>query len=225
MKYVMGIDVGTSGVKCIIIDEKGAVRASDTETYPLSTPHSGWSEQDPADWWDGTLSAVSSVIKTSGVDSADIIGLGFSGQMHGLVALDENDEVIRPAILWNDQRTGRECEEIIEAAGGLNSLLSYTNNTMLTGFTGGKILWVKKNEPDNYKRMKSFLLPKDYIRFLITGEKRTEVSDASGTGLFDVKKRVWSKELIEKAGLDFSMFPDCLESDEEAGDRFAGSRR
>lgn len=218
MKHIMGIDVGTSGVKCIIIDENGAVLASDTQSYPLSTPRSGWSEQNPADWWKGTVAAVSNVVKESGVKSDDIIGLGFSGQMHGLVALDDNDEVIRPAILWNDQRTGAECEEVKETSGGLEGLLSYTNNTMLTGYTGGKMLWVKKNEPENFERIKSFLMPKDYIRFLMTGKKYTEVSDASGTGFFDVEKRKWSEELISKVGLDFSIFPECLESDEEAGE-------
>ena len=191
MKYIMGIDVGTSGVKCIIIDEKGRVIASDTQSYPLSTPQNGWSEQDPADWWRGTKAAIKNVMDTSGISNDDIAGLGFSGQMHGLVALDENDNVIRPAILWNDQRTDKECEEIIEAGGGLEGLLSFINNTMLTGFTGGKILWLKKNEPENYKKMKSFLMPKDYIRFWITGEKYTDVSDGSGTALFDVENRRW----------------------------------
>ena len=217
MSFVMGIDVGTSGVKCIIINEKGEVLASDTQSYPLSTPQNGWSEQDPADWWEGTKKAIKNVIKKSAIDNSEITALGFSGQMHGLVALDENDEVIRPAILWNDQRTSRECDEIIEMAGGLEGLLSYTNNTMLTGFTGGKILWLKKNEPENYKRMKSFFMPKDYIRFMLTGKKFTDVSDASGTGFFDVEKREWSRELIDLVGLDFSAFPQSLESDKPAG--------
>ncbi|MBT3318979.1 MAG: xylulokinase [Clostridia bacterium] len=217
MKYIMGIDVGTSGVKCIIIDEQGKVIASDTQGYPLSTPQNGWSEQDPANWWQGTLTAVKNVVDSSGIGNDDIVGLGFSGQMHGLVALDENDNVIRPAILWNDQRTEAECEEIIEVGGGLEGLLSYTNNTMLTGFTGGKILWLKKNEPENYSKMKSFLMPKDYIRFLMTGQKYTDVSDGSGTALFDVENREWSKPIIEKVGFEFSIFPKCLESDEVAG--------
>ena len=217
MSLVMGIDVGTSGVKCIIINEKGTVLASDTQGYPLSTPQNGWSEQDPSDWWEGTKTAIKNVIASSGVDSTQIEGVGFSGQMHGLVALDSDDNVIRPAILWNDQRTGKECEEIIEMAGGLDGLLSYTNNTMLTGFTGGKILWLKKNEPENYMKMTSFLMPKDYIRFMLTGQKYTDVSDASGTGFFDVEKRQWSKQIIDIVGLDFSTFPESLESDEPAG--------
>lgn len=215
MRYIMGIDIGTSGLKCILIDEKGSVAASVTENYPLSVPKPGWSEQDPAHWRDAAGKAMR---KAAGsVDKRDIIALGFSGQMHGLVALDKDDNVIRPAILWNDQRTQAECDEIIAAAGGLEGLLSYTNNTMLTGFTGGKILWLKKQEPDNFKSMKSFLMPKDYIRFLITGEKDTDVSDASGTGLFDVRTRAWSDKLIALLGFNKSIFPHALESDEIAG--------
>ncbi len=215
MRYIMGVDIGTSGLKCILIDEKGSVVTSVTENYPLYSPKPGWSEQNPSDWWEAAGKAMR---KASGsVDKRDIIALGFSGQMHGLVALDKDDNVIRPAILWNDQRTQEECDEIIAAAGGLEGLLSYTNNTMLTGYTGGKILWLKKHEPENFKSMRSFLMPKDYIRFLITGEKDTDVSDASGTGLFDVCARNWSDELITLLGLEKSVFPQALESDEIAG--------
>jgi xylulokinase len=217
MRYVAGIDVGTSGVKCIIIDESGKVLSSCTENYPLYTPQAGWSEQKPEEWWEATRKAMKDAVAKSGVDSKAVVGLGFSGQMHGLVMLDKQDNVIRPAILWNDQRTEAECTEIIRAAGGLDGLLGYTNNTMLTGFTGGKILWVKKNEPANYAKMDSFLMPKDYIRFRLTGEKATEVSDASGTGLFDVEKRKWSDPLIELLGYPKSIFPKCYESDEVAG--------
>jgi len=217
MKYIAGIDVGTSGVKCIIIDEKGKVVSSATENYPLIIPQDGWSEQNPDDWWNGTKIAMKRAVLESGISNDDIIALGFSGQMHGLVALDENDKVVRNAILWNDQRTQAECDEIIEKAGGLDGLLSYSNNTMLTGFTGGKLLWVKNNEPENYAKTKSFFMPKDYIRFLFTGEKLTEVSDASGTGLFDVSERNWNFDLIEKLGFDKSMFVKCVESDDVTG--------
>ncbi len=217
MKYVAGIDVGTSGVKCIIVGEDGHVAASQTRNYPVSTPKPGWSEQDPADWWEGTCAAMKAAVEQSGVNASDILGVSYSGQMHGLVALDESHNVIRPAILWNDQRTDKECEEIIAAAGGLEGLLSYTNNTMLTGFTGGKIVWVKKNEPDNYAKMRHFMMPKDYIRYLMTGRICTEVSDASGTGLFDVEKRIWSDKLINILGLDKAIFPEAFESDEVAG--------
>ncbi len=137
--------------------------------------------------------------------------------MHGLVALDKDDQVLRRAILWNDQRTSEECDDIIRAAGGLEGLLSYTNNTMLTGFTGGKLLWVRKNEPEVFNRIASFFMPKDYIRFMITGEKATDVSDASGTGLYDVKNRRWSDSLIRLLGFDRALFPKAVESDEIAG--------
>ncbi len=215
MKYIMGVDVGTSGLKCILVDERGKVITSVTESYPLSTPKPGWSEQDPADWGEAAGKAMRKA--ASCVDKNDIAGLGFSGQMHGLVALGHDEEVIRPAILWNDQRTQAECDEIIAAAGGLDGLLSYTNNTMLTGYTGGKILWLKKHEPENYGKMASFMMPKDYIRFLVTGEKATDVSDASGTGFFDVSKRAWSDELISIMGFSKSIFPKVYESDEAAG--------
>ncbi len=217
MRYIAGIDVGTSGVKCIIIDENGAVVSSVTENYPLSTPQEGWSEQDPADWWAGTKKAMKAAVEKSGVDKKDVVGLGFSGQMHGLVALDKDNQVLRPAILWNDQRTQAECDEIIAKAGGLEGLLAYTNNTMLTGFTGGKIVWVKNHEPEVFKKITKFMMPKDYIRFMITGEIGTEVSDASGTGFFNVEKREWSFPLIEKLGLDKNIFPPCVESDEQTG--------
>ncbi len=217
MKYIAGVDVGTSGVKCIIIDEKGAVISSVTKSYPLSIPQTGWSEQDPADWWIGTQKAMKQAIADSGVDNKDITALGFSGQMHGLVAMDKENKVLRPAILWNDQRTQAECDEIIESAGGLEKLLSYSNNTMLTGFTGGKILWVKNNEPEIYKKIENFFMPKDYIRYLFTDKIMTEASDGSGTGLFDVEKRDWNFDLIEKVGLKKDYFVDCIESDELAG--------
>ena len=217
MRYIAGIDVGTSGVKCIVIGEDGSMQASVTENYPCYTPKPSWSEQNPNDWWNATQKAMRQAVAISSVDKKDIVALGFSGQMHGLVALDNQDSVIRPAILWNDQRTEAECEEIIALAGGLDGLLSYTNNTMLTGYTGGKILWLKKYEPENFGRMQSFLMPKDYIRFCITGEKATDVSEASGTGLFDVEKRIWSEELIDRIGFDRSLFPKAYESDEIAG--------
>ena len=211
-KYLMGIDPGTSGVKCIIIDDQGKVVKSSTKTYPLYTPKPAWSEQDPADWWQGTKDAVKEVLE--GFDASQICAIGFSGQMHGLVALDKDNNVIRNAILWNDQRTGEECAEIVAAAGGIDGLVSYTNNNMLTGFTGGKIMWVKKNEPENYAKIAKFFMPKDYIRYCLTGAIATDVSDSSGTGFFNVEKREWSYELIEKLGLDINIFPEVFESDE-----------
>ena len=217
MKYILGIDVGTSSVKCIIIDEDGRIVSSYTDNYPIYTPKAGWSEQKPQDWWEATKKAIRNTIKKDSIIASRISALGVSGQMHGLVALDEEDNVIRPAILWNDQRTQIECKEITEIAGGLKGLLNYTNNKMLTGYTGGKLVWLKKHEPENYKKMSLFLMPKDYIRFKMTGEKATEVSDASGTGLFDVKNRKWSVALIKKLELDINIFPRVYESDDIAG--------
>ncbi len=215
MKYLLGIDVGTSGVKCLVIEESGKVVKSVTKGYPLHTPKPAWSEQDPADWWKGTQDALKELL--ADVDKENIVAIGFSGQMHGLVALDKDLKVIRNAILWNDQRTDAQCHEIISIAGGMEGLVSYTNNNMLTGYTGGKILWLKENEPQNYAKLYKFVMPKDYIRFCLTGEIATDVSEASGTGFFDVKNREWSKDLINKVGFDISIFPKTMESDEVAG--------
>lgn len=217
MKYLIGLDVGTSGAKCIMIDATGKVVASSTQEYPLSAPRPGWAEQAPEDWWQGVVRGLRAILEQAQVDSSDILGLSYSGQMHGLVALDEHDEVIRPAILWCDQRTQKQCDWITEKAGGLDKLLGFTNNRMLTGYTGGKILWLRDEEPDNFARMKCFVCPKDYIRFRMTGELMTDVSDASGTGFFDTKRRCWSEELIGIAGLDMSIFPKAVESTQLAG--------
>ena len=213
--YVIGIDVGTSGVKAIAVDAKGTILASCTEGYPLLTPAPGWTEQDPATWWEATQKAVRNVMAQC--DVSMVRGVGLSGQMHGMVALDEDHRVLRNAILWNDQRTVRQCAEIVEGAGGLDALLEATNNHMLTGYTGGKILWMKQNEPQLYARTRMIINPKDYIRFLLTGTLSTEVSDASGFGLFDVRNNVWNLGLIERLGLDPAMFPPVTESGAVAG--------
>ena len=216
-KLLLGLDIGTSGTKCIICDETGKVLASNTREYPLYTPKPGWAEQDPEDWFEASMEAVKTVLAKSGADAGDIVSVSYSGQMHGLVALNEANEVIRPSILWCDQRTQAECDEITEAAGGLEGLLAYTNNQMLTGYTGGKVLWLKKNEPKNYAAMKVFICPKDYIRFRMTGKIMMDVSDASGTGFYSPEKREWAYELIEKAGLDKAVFPEVVESTACAG--------
>ncbi|MEG0251278.1 MAG: xylulokinase [Christensenellaceae bacterium] len=216
MKYLMGIDVGTSGVKCLVIDKAGTVIKSVTKTYPLNTPKPAWSEQDPADWWKGTKEALKELL--ADVDASKIEAIGLSGQMHGLVALDKDNQVIRNAILWNDQRTDEECAEIIENAGGIKGLVGYTNNNMLTGYTGGKILWLKKNEPENFAKISTFVMPKDYIRYCLTGELSTDVSEASGTGFFNVEKREWASDLVSKIGFDIVMFPKVVESDERTGE-------
>ncbi len=215
-QYVMGIDIGTSGCKTLIIDGQGRVAARAVEEYPLSTPRPGWSEQDPEHWWQAVQSTVRQSLKDFSHVS-DIKGIGLSGQMHGLVALDEDSEVLRPAILWNDQRTGKQCQEIHDAAGGLDGLLNLTNNRMLPGYTGGKILWVRENEPHLFERFKAVLNPKDYIRLRLTGEYATEVSDASGTGLFDVRNREWSIGLLDRLQIPLDWLPRCYESPEVSG--------
>ena len=209
-KILVGVDVGTSGAKCIIADETGKVLASSTKEYPLYTPKAGWAEQNPIDWWEGVKAGLKDILE--GVNKEELVGISFSGQMHGLVALDENNEVIRPSILWCDQRTQKQCDWITEKAGGLEGLLKHTNNRMLTGYTGGKILWLRDEEPENFKKMKVFVCPKDYIRLKMTGNIAIDVSDASGTGFFNTKDRVWADELIEIAGLDKSIFPEAVES-------------
>ena len=217
-KYLLGIDIGTSGTKTILCDSEGAVVSSKTVEYPLETPHPGWTQQNPADWWNATVETIKAVVEKSKVDVKEIAAIGLSGQMHGMVALDEQNNVIRPAILWNDQRTEKQCAKIVELAGGEEALLALTNNKMLTGYTGGKILWMKENEPENYAKTKIILNPKDYIRFLLTGVLATEVSDASGTGLFNVKERRFSTELLEKLGISRSLFPETVyESSDVAG--------
>ena len=213
--YLVGIDTGTSGTKAIVVDETGKVLASAIRAYPLHTPHPGWAEQDPADWWQAVVEALNEILPK--VDKSKILGVSFSGQMHGLVALDKDMNVIRPSILWCDQRTQKQCDELTAKVGGLEKLLTYTNNQMLTGYTGGKIIWMKEEEPGNFERMVRFVCPKDYIRFKICGVADTDVSEASGTGFFDTKNRVWNRELISIADLDFDIFPEAHESTELAG--------
>ncbi|MFW6137994.1 MAG: xylulokinase [Spirochaetota bacterium] len=209
---VMGIDIGTSGCKTILVDAKGRVAARETESYPLFSPRHGWNEQSPADWWQAVKLTVQRIASSNTEYIKKLKCIGLTGQMHGLVALDKNMEVIRPGILWNDQRTGKQCQQVHHMLGGIDRLLEYTNNRMLPGYTGGKILWVRENEPCNYEKIKKFVNPKDYIRYRLTGEIATEVSDASGTGLFDVKRRTWSRNLMEKLEIPPEWVPECYES-------------
>ena len=185
MTTLIGLDVGTSGVKGIAIDEDGAVLAVAEEAYPLSTPHPGWAEQDPEDWWRAAEAVLARLPEGP---------LGLSGKMHGLVVLDEGDRVLRPAILWNDQRTAAECAEIEERV-GLERLIELTGNRALTGFTAPKLLWLRRHEPDVYARICRILLPKDYVRLRLTGDHAVDAADASGTLLFDVANRRWSAEV------------------------------
>lgn len=214
--FVMGIDIGTSGCKTLLIDDQGKVVARETEEYPLSTPKPGWSEQNPEDWWQGVKVTVQRLLKNAD-EVNDIKAIGLSGQMHGLVALDRDGTVLRPSILWNDQRTGKQCQEIHDKSGGVEGLLRLTNNRMLPGYTGGKILWVREHEPHVYEKMRMILNPKDYIRLRLTGEYATEVSDASGTGLFNVREREWAYRLLELLDIPKNWLPPCYESPEVSG--------
>ncbi|MEZ0325900.1 MAG: xylulokinase [Fimbriimonas sp.] len=209
MAKLLGIDVGTSGCKLLLIDERGNVLKEASAEYPISTPQPFWSEQNPEDWWAGVHQCMSEI-----GEKPDAIGV--AGQMHGAVFLDENDQVIRPAILWNDQRTVDECLEIDEAI-GRERLMEITCNPPLTGFQAPKLLWLRNHELSNYLRVRSLLLPKDYIRFELTGEKVSEVSDASGTGLLDVPNRSWSQELLAKLEIDPAILPRVVESNQVTG--------
>ena len=214
--YMLGIDVGTSATKTLLVDQYGNVVSEASCNYPLHNPRPNWFEQDPEDWWIAVQTTIRNVI--SGFSEANkIIGIGLSGQMHGLVALDSDSNVVRPSIIWSDQRNFDQCRWVHEKCGGIDNLREFTNNRMLAGFTGGKLLWFKENEPQLYESTRIFLLPKDYIRFRLTGEYATDVSDASGTGLFDVCKRKWSSDLIKLLELDESLFPNAVESQEING--------
>jgi xylulokinase len=217
MSTYIGIDVGTSGTKTLAVREDGKILASATVEYPLYTPQPGWSEQVPEDWWQATIQSVREVLKAGKIKPADVKGIGLSGQMHGSVFLDKDGKVIRPALLWNDQRTAAECAEIEKKAGGRAKLIKMVANPALTGFTAPKILWLRNHEPKNFDKTTQVLLPKDYIRFRLTGEYASEVSDASGTLLLDVQKRQWSTALLDKLSLDKSLLPKVYESEEVSG--------
>ncbi len=216
MAYIIGVDIGTSGTKTILFDESGKVIASKTIEYPMYQPKNGYAEQDPKDWADATVNTLKAVVSQSGVSKDDIKGIGLSGQMHGLVMLDKDNEVIRNSIIWCDQRTSKEVEEM-NAKLGERKLIEITANPALTGWTAAKILWVKNNEPENYEKCRHILLPKDYIRFILTGEYATEVSDASGMQLLDVPNRCWSDEILETLEIDKGLLGKVYESCEVTG--------
>lgn len=211
----LGIDIGTSACKALALSADGTILASRTEAYGMAQPRPGWTEQDPALWVEGARTAVGEVLKS--VPASEIRSVGLSGQMHGFTPLDRDGAVVRPAILWNDQRNAAEAAEIEALAGGPEALLALTNNRMLVGYTGGKILWMQRHEPDKFERVAAALNPKDYLRLVLTGEYATEVSDASGTGLFDVRARTWSAALLDKLPFDAEILPDCHESDTVSG--------
>ncbi len=210
----IGVDLGTSAVKLLLMNEEGRILAVESEEYPLNFPKPSWSEQEPLDWWNGVVKGIKRLM--DGKNAEEVAGISFGGQMHGLVMLDENDEVIRPAILWNDARTSKECDYLNNVI-GRKKISEYTANMALTGFTAPKILWVKENEPANFARIKKIMLPKDYIAYRMTGVHCTEVSDASGMLLMDVKNKCWSKEMIEITGIKEEMLPKIFESSNVVG--------
>lgn len=217
MSVFLGIDIGTSGTKTLAIDEQGKILASATAEYPCYHPEPTWSEQDPDDWWNATIQTTRSVIAQAKLKPADVKAIGLSGQMHGSVFLDEKGDVIRRALLWNDQRTAAECQEIERRAGGRKKLIELVANPALTGFTAPKILWLRNHEPEHFDALRKVLLPKDEIRRRLTGEFATDVSDASGMLLLDVRKRTWSKKLLEKLDLDANLLATCHESEDVTG--------
>nr|MCS5630724.1 FGGY family carbohydrate kinase [Pirellulaceae bacterium] len=217
MSYFLGVDIGTSSTKTILITERGRILGEATSSYPLSHPHPLWSEQNPDHWWRATVKTIREVVSKTGVNATQIKAIGLSGQMHGSVFLDQHDQVIRPALLWNDQRTVAECDEIESKAGGRSQLIRMVANPALTGFTAPKILWLRNNEPHNFERLRKVLLPKDDVRRRLTGCYATDVSDASGMLLLDVGRRKWSTKLMEKLDLDSELFGEVFESEDVTG--------
>lgn len=215
--YWLGIDIGTGGSRALVVNEQGSVVAGFTAPHEeMKMERPMWAEQRPENWWDAAQKAISGVLTQAGVKGEQIAAVGLSGQMHGLVILDEKNNVIRPALIWCDQRSQPQVDSINQAVGKAN-VVAHTANPMLTGFTLPKLLWVRDNEPANFEKVRKVLLPKDYVKFMLTGVHATEVSDASGTGLLDVVTRRWSKPMIERLKLDDSILPEVKESADVAG--------
>ncbi|MCL2857458.1 MAG: xylulokinase [Oscillospiraceae bacterium] len=217
MRHLIGVDIGTSGAKTVLFDEAGNPLASKTAEYPLYQPQNGWAEQNPEHWWDAVVSTLSEVLKQSGVPKESVAGIGLSGQMHGLVMLDNRGDVLRNSIIWCDGRTTKQCDKITEKVGA-KRLMEITGNPALPGFTASKILWVRENEPEIYAKCAHILLPKDYIRYKLTRVFATEVSDASGMNLMDIPGRHWSDEILECLEINRSLLADLYESYEVTGE-------
>jgi len=213
---VLGIDASTTAVKALLVDEAGAVRGVGTSEYDFSVPRPLWSEQQPALWWDGTIAAIRSVLATTGVSGAEVAAVGLTGQMHGAVLLDASGDVLRPAILWNDQRTGAECDAIRRAVGP-ERLIAITGNDALTGFTAPKLVWVRDHEPNVWRRVAHVLLPKDYVRLRLTGDYAVDKADGAGTLLFDLAGRDWSGEVLDALGIDPAWLPRTWEGPQITG--------
>ena len=215
-RYFLGIDTSTTSSKALLIDERGEVVAVASSPHTLQTPKPLWSEQNPLEWWQAVSASIRSVLEKAGVGGEAVIAVGLTGQMHGLVLLDEAGEVLRPAILWNDQRTQAQCDEI-HARIGRERFIQITGNVALTGFTAPKILWVQENEPEVYARAKHVLLPKDFIRLKLTGEYAMDKADGAGTVLFDLKARTWSTEVLSALGIQAAWMPPTFEGPEFTG--------
>ena len=221
MKLFLGIDIGTSGVKALLIDEQGTIQASAMVEYPIYTPFPLWSEQEPEDWWQGTIKVLHQLVQKAGNRSKQIFAIGLTGQMHGAVFLDKQNRVIRRALLWNDQRTSKECEQITGII-GRERLIQIAGNPALTGFQAPKILWLRNNEPEAYEKLAKVLLPKDFIRYKLTGEYASDCSDAAGALLLDLKKRDWSREILEKLSIPISWLPKVYEGSQITGTLMPG---
>jgi xylulokinase len=216
-RKIIGIDVGTGGTRAVLVDEKGALLGSAThEHVQFASPQNGWAEQDPHDWWSACQKAIGKLLRETGVSKSEIAAVGLAGQMHGAVLLDEKEEVLRPALIWCDQRTAEECRVLNETVGE-QRIVELTSNPALPNFTLTKLMWVRTHEPEIWKRFRSFLLPKDYVRLQLTGVRAIDVSDASGTLLLDVAHRRWSMEMVKATGLDERCLPEVFESPEIVG--------
>ncbi|MGQ0602920.1 MAG: xylulokinase [Anaerolineales bacterium] len=211
MNYLLGIDTSTTATKALLIDETGAVIATAASEHPYDTPHPGWTEQHPDLFWEGTVNSIRAVMEKAGATDADVAAIGLTGQMHGMTLLDAHGAVIRPTILWNDQRTAKQCEAITQRVGA-ERVIKLTGNPVLTGFTAPKIVWVRDHEPDNFRRIAQVLLPKDYVRYKLTGGFFSDVSDASGTSLFDIGQRRWSDEMLRALDIPPAWLPEVTES-------------
>ncbi|MDQ7026016.1 MAG: xylulokinase [Anaerolineae bacterium] len=217
MTYFMGIDISTTSAKAIIIDDTGNVKAIGSTAQPISQPYPLWSEQNPSDWWDGIIKSIQAALKEANLSGDDIAGIGLTGQMHGLVMLDANGEVLRPSILWNDQRTQEQCDQMTETI-GFERLIELTGNRALTGFTAPKILWVRDNEADIYAKCAHILLPKDYIRYQLTGDYATDLAGAAGTSLLNVADRQWSDEVLDALKVPHEWLPTVHEGSQKTGE-------
>src|SRR5579863_342379 len=214
---VLGIDVGTGGTRAILVNERGEILASATSDHPaISNPYPGWAEQEPKCWWQAACKAIAECMARAGVPAKEVAAIGLSGQMHGLVLLDDQGEVLCPSIIWCDQRTEAQCRSITETVGAAK-LIELTANPALTNFTLPKVWWVRKHMPEIWRRVRSLLLPKDYVRFRLTGARATDVADASGTLLLDVAKRRWSQPMMEVSQLDPDLLPQLFESQQVTG--------